>query len=249
MEFSRCFSIRWRFLIWAPVGMTCLFASVGHGMVWVRRDLKTSSNPLQWAGTPCTRPECSKPHPIWPGAVPWSGLQPHQPLVLRITPVPQSRPSHKDCSCFNKQKQRIKPLSHSMQDRINHGVPYALIHCPQGDLGQLKCTAFLHFFILLTTGVHVKHLHFLYTPGLLFARIHIHQAIHFAHERFKSATLKQVEVGQVSVCLTLVHAYLVLNLIGLGTCLMVIIPLCGLWIGACITDLITISPVIACSLS
>ena len=35
-----------------------------HGMVWVGRDLKDHlvPPPLPWAGTPSTRPGCSKPH-------------------------------------------------------------------------------------------------------------------------------------------------------------------------------------------
>jgi len=41
-------------------------------MVWVERDLKDQHvpTPLPWAGTPSTRPGCSKPHPTWPGTLP-----------------------------------------------------------------------------------------------------------------------------------------------------------------------------------
>jgi len=40
-----------------------------HRMVWVGGDLKDHLGPipLPWAGTPSTRPECSKPHL----ALPW----------------------------------------------------------------------------------------------------------------------------------------------------------------------------------
>ena len=41
-------------------------------MVWVGRDLKGHlvPIPLPWAGTPSTRPGCSKPHPASPGILP-----------------------------------------------------------------------------------------------------------------------------------------------------------------------------------
>jgi len=37
-------------------------------MVWAERDLKDHlvPTPLPWAGTPSTRPGCSKPHPTQP---------------------------------------------------------------------------------------------------------------------------------------------------------------------------------------
>ena len=39
-----------------------------HRIVWVGRDLKDHlvPTPSPWAGTPSTRPGCSKPHPAWP---------------------------------------------------------------------------------------------------------------------------------------------------------------------------------------
>jgi len=44
-------------------------------MVWVGRDLidHLISTPLPWAGTPSTRPGCSKPHPMWPSTLPGRG--------------------------------------------------------------------------------------------------------------------------------------------------------------------------------
>jgi len=49
-------------------------------MVWVGRDLKDHlvPTPLPWAGTPSTRPGCSKPHPTWPWTLPGTG-QPQLP--------------------------------------------------------------------------------------------------------------------------------------------------------------------------
>jgi len=47
---------------------TVFTESQNHRMVWVRRDLidHLVPTPLPWAGTPSTRPGCSKPHPVWP---------------------------------------------------------------------------------------------------------------------------------------------------------------------------------------
>ena len=44
-------------------------------MVWVGRDLKDHlvPTPLPWAGTPSTRPGCSKSHPAWPWTLPGRG--------------------------------------------------------------------------------------------------------------------------------------------------------------------------------
>jgi len=44
-------------------------------MIWVGRDLvgHLVPIPLPWAGTPSTRPGCSKPHPAWPSALPGRG--------------------------------------------------------------------------------------------------------------------------------------------------------------------------------
>ena len=47
---------------------TCIIESQNHRMIWVGRDLKGHLIPncLPWAGTPSTRPDCSKPHLVWP---------------------------------------------------------------------------------------------------------------------------------------------------------------------------------------
>jgi len=44
-------------------------------VVWVGRDLKDHLVPtlLPGAGTPSTRPSCSRPHPAWPWTLPWRG--------------------------------------------------------------------------------------------------------------------------------------------------------------------------------
>jgi len=44
-------------------------------MVWVGRELidHLVPTPLSWAGTPCARPGCSKPHPTWPSTLPRRG--------------------------------------------------------------------------------------------------------------------------------------------------------------------------------
>jgi len=41
--------------------------SWNHRLVWIGRDRKDRLVPTHspWAGTPCTRPGCSKPHPSW----------------------------------------------------------------------------------------------------------------------------------------------------------------------------------------
>jgi len=51
-----------------------------HRMVWVGRDLKDHAvpAPVPWAGTPSTRPGCSKPHPTWS----WTLLGRGQPQLL-----------------------------------------------------------------------------------------------------------------------------------------------------------------------
>jgi len=62
-----------------------------HRKVWVGRDLKDHllPTPLPWAGTPCTRPGCSEPHPTWPWALSGKG----QPQLLRATYYSVSPPS------------------------------------------------------------------------------------------------------------------------------------------------------------
>jgi len=42
--------------------------SQNHRMIWIRKDRIDHLVPtsLPWAGTPSTRPVCSKPHPAWP---------------------------------------------------------------------------------------------------------------------------------------------------------------------------------------
>jgi len=44
-------------------------------MVWVGREFKDDIVPphLPWAGTPSTRPDCSKTHPTWPSTFPGKG--------------------------------------------------------------------------------------------------------------------------------------------------------------------------------
>jgi len=43
----------------------CASSSQNHRIVWARRDFTDHlvPTPLPWAGTPSTRPGCSKPHP------------------------------------------------------------------------------------------------------------------------------------------------------------------------------------------
>ena len=65
-----------------------------HRMVWVGRDLKDHlvPPPLPWAGTPSTRPGCSKPHPTWPWTLPGMGhLQPLWATCSSTSPPSQGR--------------------------------------------------------------------------------------------------------------------------------------------------------------
>ena len=57
--------------------------SQNHSMVWVGKDLTDHLVPtlLPWAGTPSTRPHCSKSHPLWPWTLPGRG----HPQVLWAT--------------------------------------------------------------------------------------------------------------------------------------------------------------------
>ena len=57
----------------------------------VRRDRKDHlvPTPLPWAGTPSTRPGCSKPHPAWPWTLPGRG----HPQLLWTTCSSASAPS------------------------------------------------------------------------------------------------------------------------------------------------------------
>ena len=60
-------------------------------MVWVGSDITDHlvPTPLPWAGTPSTRPGCSKPHPTWPWTLPRRG----QPQL-------QFRPLNYSVVCF-----------------------------------------------------------------------------------------------------------------------------------------------------
>jgi len=44
-------------------------------MIWIGRELTDHlvPTPLPWAGTPSTRPGCSKPCPAWPWTLPGRG--------------------------------------------------------------------------------------------------------------------------------------------------------------------------------
>ena len=76
----------------------CLFelSSQNHRMVWIGRDLKDHLVPTfrPRAGTPSTRPRCSKPHPTWPqtlrgGSHSFSGQPvpaPHHPHSKEFIP-------------------------------------------------------------------------------------------------------------------------------------------------------------------
>ena len=65
----------------------CVYVFVNHRMVWIGRDLKDHlfPTPLPWAGTPSTRPGCSKP--IQPGLEHCQGWGIHN-LSGQPVPVP-----------------------------------------------------------------------------------------------------------------------------------------------------------------
>jgi len=65
--------------------------AVYHRTIWVGRDLAGYLGPtfLPWAGTPATRPGCSKPHPTWLSTLPERG----HPQLLWATCSSASPPS------------------------------------------------------------------------------------------------------------------------------------------------------------